>query len=96
MENADFVADDWNELDDRPLRLGQSTWMHGAIAYLENHQKASREYRGEVKGNAHSHMATTQPVPFSGRRFFFEFPINGEVLQPGENEAKQSPSENEP
>ena len=67
MENPDFVADDWNELDRGPLGTGQSTSGYRATAYLENDQETSRDDCSEVKGNAYSHMATTQIVPFSGR-----------------------------
>ena len=66
MENPDFMADDWNELDDAPLNIGQNTSVHGARDYLENEQKASGNYCSEVKGDAHSHMAVAQPVPSPG------------------------------
>ena len=65
MKYADFMADDWNKLDDTPLKIEQSTSVHRATAYLKNDQKASRDYCSEVKGDADSHMATAQPIPFS-------------------------------
>ena len=65
MKYADLVADDWDKLDHSPLKMEQSTLVHRATAYLKNYQKTSRDYRSEVKGNADSHMATAQPIPFS-------------------------------
>ena len=65
MKYADFMADHWNKLDDTSLKVELRTSVHRATAYLKNEQKSSREYRRKVKGNAHSHMATAQIIPFS-------------------------------
>ena len=65
MKYADFMADDWNKLDGTPSKIEQSASVHRATAYLKNDQKTSRDYSSEVKGDAHSHMATAKPIPFS-------------------------------